>query len=273
MKNKFTTFINGNVAKEEVLEQLAFAGHAHFTAMQMRDYAVKGFEFHMTRLLQASQKLFSMELKEGDVIEQLQAAIREAPKDSSILITVFSSDGEFTQKSKDAELNIMIKTSAAHNGPTGPMRLKSFEYQRPLADTKHVGEIAKTYFMREAHNAGFDDAIFVHNNRVLEGSIWNLVGWDGEGLVWPKGPKLHGTMMQIIEAMAQQAGIKQSCVDISLSEIEQLDGLALLNSWTPCVPIAELDGIKLKLNHDFYTLLRTLYDNAVVTRLTDLNFR
>lgn len=267
MKNKFTTFINGNVAKEDVLEQLAFAGHAHFTAMQMRDYAVKGFEFHITRLLQASQKLFSMELKEGDVIEQLQAAIREAPKDSSILITVFSSDGEFTQKSKDAELNIMIKTSAAHNGPTGPMRLKSFEYQRPLADTKHVGEIAKTHFMREANKAGVDDALFVHDNRVLEGSIWNLVGWDGEGLVWPKGAKLHGTMMQIIEAMAHQIGIKQRSADISLGEIAQLEGVALLNSWTPCVPIAALDGIQLNLNQDFYTLLRRLHDKAPVTSL------
>ncbi|MEZ7208153.1 aminotransferase class IV [Pseudoalteromonas sp. DY56-GL79] len=267
MKDKFSTFINGNVAKIEELENLAFAGHAHFTAMQMREYGVKGFEFHIARLRQASQKIFSMELKETDVVEQLQAAVKEAPKDGSILITVFSSDGEFTQKSKDADLNIMIKTSAAHDGPAGTMSLKSYDYQRPLADIKHVGEIAKTYFLREANKAGFDDALFVHDNRVLEGSIWNLVGWDGEGLVWPKGAKLHGTMMQTIEAMAHQTGIKQRSVDISISEIAQLEGLALLNSWTPCVPVAALDGIQLNLNQDFYTLLRTLHDKAPVTSL------
>jgi hypothetical protein len=41
---------NGKTATREALAPLAFAGHAHFTAMQVRDGRVRGLDLHLARL-------------------------------------------------------------------------------------------------------------------------------------------------------------------------------------------------------------------------------
>jgi len=46
-KLRFRTEINGRTATAEELSPLAFAGFAHFTAMQVREGAVRGLEFHL----------------------------------------------------------------------------------------------------------------------------------------------------------------------------------------------------------------------------------
>ena len=46
--------INGVAATSDALAALAFAGHAHFTAMQVRDGHVRGLDLHLARLRDAS---------------------------------------------------------------------------------------------------------------------------------------------------------------------------------------------------------------------------
>lgn len=49
---------------------------------------------------------------------------------------------------------------------------------------KHIGEVAKTYLLRQAVAQGFDDAAFVdRRGRLSEATIWNLAFWDGAAVV------------------------------------------------------------------------------------------
>ena len=61
-----------------------------------------------------------------------------------------------------------------------------------------MGEVAKTYLLREAASQGHDDAAFVdRRGRLSEATIWNLAFWDGESW-WPRAAMLGGTMMGIV---------------------------------------------------------------------------
>ena len=76
-----------------------------------------------------------------------------------------------------------------------------------LPEVKHVGEVAKTYLLREAASQGHDDAAFVdRHGRLSEATIWNLAFWDGESVVWPRAAMLGGTTMGIVRRQLERLG-------------------------------------------------------------------
>lgn len=46
----YQTRLNGNPVTLSELDPLAFAGFAHFTALQVRDKKIKGLDLHLKRL-------------------------------------------------------------------------------------------------------------------------------------------------------------------------------------------------------------------------------
>ncbi|MFM9433403.1 branched-subunit amino acid aminotransferase/4-amino-4-deoxychorismate lyase [Janthinobacterium sp. CG_23.3] len=77
-----------------------------------------------------------------------------------------------------------------------------------LPAVKHVGEVAKTYYLRQAVERGFDAAAFLdRRGRLSEGSIWNMTFWDGEAVVWPIADMLAGTAMGIVRRQLARLGV------------------------------------------------------------------
>ncbi|WP_241729922.1 hypothetical protein [Pseudomonas sp. SST3] len=56
--NPYPSFINGQPVTALQLNPLAFAGFAHFTAMQVRNAKVKALDLHLDRLRNASLAFF-----------------------------------------------------------------------------------------------------------------------------------------------------------------------------------------------------------------------
>lgn len=258
--NEYSAYVNAKTASAKEYEDLLFAGHAHFTAMQMRNHAVKGLDLHIERLQKATRSLFKQELDVSDVEKQLSTVARLSPPDASLTVTLYSSDGEFTPRSDNATLNVLIKTAPPHNGPTKALSLKSFAHQRPLAHIKHVGEVGKTFFMRQAHEYGFDDALFVDlEGFVTEGSIWNIALWDGETVIWPDGELLAGTMMESLKRQLSKLGISHKTDRVKFDKLSQYRGAVLLNSWTPSVPITQIDSISFPDSSALEQILKDAY--------------
>lgn len=69
------TQLNGTTAAPDALAALAFAGHAHFTAMQVRDGRVRGLDLHLARLREASNALFGQALPDARMRTFLHAAL------------------------------------------------------------------------------------------------------------------------------------------------------------------------------------------------------
>ena len=226
------------------LVPLAFAGYAHFTAMQARNASVRGLDLHLARLRDASQSMFGQYLPDDAVRSALRLAMASTQGDCSLLATVYSPAGEFTASDGGSALQILVRTSPASVGPRGPLSLGIFAHERMLPEIKHVGEIAKTWFLRQAVAQGFDDAAFIdQQGRLSEASIWNLVFWDGSSVIWPHAAMLRGTMMGIVARQLDRLGIPQRHQAVRVDDLPKLAGAAVMNSWTPGVAVNRLGPV------------------------------
>lgn len=257
---QFQAQVNGRVTTKEELLPLAFSGFAHFTAMQIRGRTVKGLDLHLARLQAASTAFYGRALSDEVLKSYIQTAINTGPADQSLMVTVFSPHGEFTAQSMDTEPAVFVRSLSPSNGPTGPLRLKAIAHERPLPAIKHVGEAGKTFYLHEAIRQGFDDAVFIdRQGRLSEATIWNIVFWDGELVVWPIAEMLTGTMMGIVQRQLQYLGVPQRHEEITLARLSEMKGAALMNSWTPGVPVSAIETQPIPEAASFIELLHRAY--------------
>lgn len=257
---------NGHVASAEELAPLAFAGYAHFSAMQVRGGRVRGLDLHLERLRSASVELFGRALPDDRVRTFLRAALQAGPADLSLMATVYSPAGEFTVAGTDVEPELLVRTAPAASGPQGPLTLATVEYERVLPAVKHVGEVAKTYFLRQAVGQGFDDAAFVdRRGRLSEGSIWNLAFWDGATVVWPEAEMLAGTTMGIVRRQLDRLGVPQRVQEVTLADLPAVAGAVVMNSWTPGVAVHRIGSVSLPEAPSFVQVLHRAYQAEPLT--------
>ncbi|MDO3700225.1 aminotransferase class IV family protein [Micromonospora sp. C28SCA-DRY-2] len=260
--SSFVVQRNGQAATAEELAPLAFAGYAHFTAMQVRGGRVRGLDLHLERLRLASVELFGHALPDDQVRSYLRAALAAGPADMSLLATVYSPSGEFTVAGREVQAEVLVRTGPAASGPQGPLTLATVEYERVLPAVKHVGEVAKTYFLRQAVGQGFDDAAFVdRQGRLSEASIWNLAFWDGSAVVWPEADMLGGTTMGIVRRQLDRLGVPQRVQEITLADLPALAGAVVMNSWTPGVAVHRIGAVPLPEAPSFVELLHRAYQS------------
>ncbi|KAK1182853.1 aminotransferase class IV family protein [Streptomyces sp. NBS 14/10] len=257
----FVAHRNGQAATAEELAPLAFAGYAHFTAMQVRGGRVRGLDLHLERLRTASVELFGRALPDDQVRSYLRAALEAGPADLSLTATVYSRAGEFTAAGTGAEPEVLVRTGPPSAGPAGPLALAAVEHERFLPAVKHVGEVAKTYFLRQAVAQGFDDAAFVdRRGRLSEATIWNLAFWDGDSVVWPQAEVLGGMTMSIVRRQLDRLGLPQRVQDITLDDVPTLAGGVVMNSWTPGVAVSRIGAVSLPEAPSFLELLHKAYE-------------
>ncbi|WP_410814170.1 aminotransferase class IV family protein [Micromonospora sp. 067-2] len=251
---------NGEAVTAEELTPLAFAGYAHFTAMQVRAGTVRGLDLHLERLRAASVELFGRAVPDERVRSYLRAALRAGPADLSLTATVYSSAGDLVVTGADVEPEVLVRTGAATSGPRGPLTLQPVEYERFLPSIKHVGEVAKTYALRQAIGQGFDDAAFLdRQGRLSEASIWNLAFWDGTAVVWPVAEMLAGTTMGIVRRQLVRLGVAQRDQEVTIADLPAMAGCAVMNSWTPGVTVHRIGSVSMPEAPSFLALLHRAY--------------
>lgn len=123
--------LNGRPASAADLIPLAFAGFAHFTAIQVRDCKIRGLDLHLKRLSNASLSFFGRALPDEELRAHIKQAIDAGPADQSLTVTIFSPDGEFTADSIQGDLAVLVRSGPPSNGPKGPLRLAVIEHERP----------------------------------------------------------------------------------------------------------------------------------------------
>ncbi|MBL1102436.1 aminotransferase class IV family protein [Streptomyces coffeae] len=258
---------NGRAATVEELAPLAFAGYAHFTAMQVRDGGVRGLDLHLQRLRAGSQEMFGTALPDERVRELLRTALEAgSAADVSLRATVYAPVGGLTADESGAELDMLVRTGPLATPPTGPLAVEAVEYERILPAVKHVGEVAKAYYPRQAVKHGFDDAVFVDGRgRLSEGSIWNLAFWDGSAVVWPVAEMLGGITMGIVRRQLDRLGAPQRDAEITLADVPGLAGAVVMNSWTPGVALHRIDGTAVPEAPSFLELLHRAYEAEPLT--------
>lgn len=254
------TLLNGRPADAEDLAPLAFAGYAHFTAMQIRDRRVRGLDLHLARLRDASDELFGHHLPDELIVEQMHNALAKAPPDVSLTYYVSSRPGQFAHANGTVDLDVLIRVTDPAKPSTGPLALDPVEHERHLPHVKHVGEVSKTLLLKRANGRGYDDSVFTdRSGRLSEATIWNLAVWDGRSVIWPQAEILPGVTMQILARRLRALDIPQQTRELRLSELGEHFAAVVMNSWTPGIPIARIRDQALANVPEFLRFLQAAY--------------
>lgn len=250
----------------EDVAPLAFAGYAHFTAMQVRNHRVRGLDLHLSRLRSASDELFGQHLPDSEMREHMRRALAAAPSDVSLTYFITSRPGEFAPAGDGVDLDALVKVTDPAKLPTGPLAFDVIEHERHLPHIKHVGEVAKTLFLRQANSRGFDDAAFAdRSGKLSEATIWNLAFWDGESVIWPKSNILNGVTMQILTRRLGARGVPQEVREVSRFDLSEHLAAVAMNSWTPGIPLARIGSQALGQEPAFLRLLHDAYADETPT--------
>ncbi|WP_309082332.1 aminotransferase class IV [Zhihengliuella sp.] len=259
MTTSITQF-NGKSADAADLAPLAFAGFAHFTAIQVRDHRVRGLDLHLERLRSASDSLFGQHLSEGVIRGYLRNALAVAPPEVSLTCFINSRPGEFAPAGDSLDLDVLVKVTGPAEPPTGPLFLDVVEHERHLPLVKHVREVSKTLLLRRANARGFDDAAFTdRSGRLSEATIWNLAFWGGESVICPGAEVLPGVTMQILVRRLRALGIPQQSRDVSPSELGARLSAVVMNTWSPGIPVARIGDAPLGQDPEFVRQLQGAY--------------
>lgn len=254
------TYYNGQPATAANLAPLAFAGYAHFTAMQVRDHAVRGLDLHLERLRHASDELFGRHLPDEQIHELLSSAVKSAPPDVSLTCFLSSRPGEFMPARGTVNIDVLIKVTDPATPSTEPLSFDAVRHERHLPHIKHVGEVAKTQLLRRAHARGFDDALFTDaSGRLSEATIWNLAFWDGRSVIWPDADVLPGVTMQILNRQLAARGVAQVTRPIRVEELNDGHAGVVMNSWSPGIPLSRIADQPLGAVDDLVKLLHEAY--------------
>lgn len=212
-------FLNGKPATADDLRALAVVNYGHYSSMQVRSGAVQGLALHKQRLQAGTLELFGSSLDFPALREQMRAAVADA-QDCTLRATVFSRSFDFRNPAGSFATEVLISLSPPAHAPARAVKVRSFEFQRPLPHVKHVGTFPLFHYRRVALGQGYDDALFVDAaGRISEGSVWNLGLWDGEQVVWPEAPALRGTSEQLLQAGLRESGVAQQVHEVFLADL------------------------------------------------------
>ena len=212
-------FLNGKPATADDLRHLAVINYGHYSSMQVCNSAVQGLALHEQRLQAGTLELFGSSLDFPALREQMRAAVVNA-QDCTLRATVFSRSFDFRNPAGSFAAEVLISLSPPGHAPKRPVKVKSFEFQRPLPHVKHVGTFPLFHYRRLALAQGYDDALFADTGgRISEGSVWNLGLWDGEQVIWPEAPALRGTSEQLLQAGLRESGVAQLVREVRLADL------------------------------------------------------
>ncbi|MFG1948805.1 hypothetical protein [Nonomuraea sp. NPDC048826] len=139
--------------------------------------------------------------------------------------------------------------------------MAAVEHERVLPAVKHVGEVAKTYFLRQAVASGFDDAAFVdRRGRLIEGIHLEpgLLGGGGGGVARGGDVGQHHYVHR--PPATGPARCPQRVQEITLTDLPSLAGAMVMNSWMPGVAVRQIALTSLPEAPSFVRMLHQAYE-------------
>ena len=245
--------IDGSALAPDARSGALLGGYGHFTAMQVRDGKVRGLDLHLARLDAANREMFGEPLDGALIRRYIRHALGDDVADASVRVAV--------RESADRPAVVVTIRPPGDMG-SGPWRLRAVPYQRSLAHLKHASDFGQAYYQRQVLGEGYDEALLTGQDGLIsEGSITNVVFYDGAAFVWPAAPALRGITMQLIEQYQARAGLASRREHVRVSDLPAFAAMFVTNSHG-IAPVAQVDGLALPVRRELTDLLAAAYESA-----------
>ena len=251
--------VDGRPATAEQLAHFTLSNYGHFTALQVRGGATRGFALHLARLAEAGRELFGTDT-DGDRVRGLVRHALEAwagggPRDAAVRITVFRPDGR-------PDPSVLVSVRPPVDLPSTPHGLLSVRYERPAAHLKHLGGFGQAYHRRRAVAAGFDEALLTDADGVVaETAVANIGFLEGDRVVWPDAPALEGIGMLVLRRELTAAGVPWLRRRVRIADLPSFDGALIVNT-QGLAPVARVDEVTLPVDSPLAAAVARVFAGA-----------
>ena len=242
----------------------AVRGDGIFETLMLRDGEVKKLDLHFSRFCSGAQML---DLPQPDRARWMRASqlaaeefVAQNPAQSpdeqqeAALRWVYSRGRESTGE-HTGWITVMPASPALEVARTHGVRVMtaqrgfSLDLSQPspwaLVGAKTLSYAANMAALRHAKKEGFDDVIFLSDERlVLEGPTSSVIALRDKTLVTPpvKSGILPGTTQSALFAVAQQHGWATAYQPLTVDELVQSDGVWLVSSVRVQARVTAIDG-------------------------------
>ena len=246
--------LDGQPASPDVVQALGLTNYGHFTSMRVEDGRVRGLSLHLERLVRDCRALFAADLDPDRVRRLVADAVRGRSGAFVVRVTVFDPSLDLGHPGATLTPRIGITFRPAAAAALPPLRLGSRQYRRDLPAVKHVGLFGPLRERRAAQLAGYDDALLVSREQVLEGPTWNIGLYDGQSFVWPDGEVLPGVTMTLLQQRQPH-----KTVPVYVDALDAFQAAFATNTSIGIRPIRAIDKVEFQVDHPIYEVLRAAY--------------
>lgn len=245
--------VDGGPATAERLVHPALVNYGHVTVMQVRGRRTRGLELHLARLDAANRELFGSGLDGDRVRDHIRHALGDV-EDATVRLTVFQPG--------HGDVSILVAVRPPADPPGVPQSLRSVRYERPVAHIKHVGTFGQIHYGLAAERDGFDDALLTGPDGVVsETTIANIGFLDGDSVVWPDAPMLHGITMRLLEPALAARGLPSRRRTVRPADLASFATTFVCNS-RGVAPVGRVDDMTLPVDPALVEVLTRTYESV-----------
>lgn len=252
--------IDGRAASAAELGHFVVSNYGAFTSMQVEDGAVRGLDLHLARLEAEAVELFGVAVPEARLRQRMRQALDGRAGRFSLRVNLFSDALSLRAPDAVVEPRVLTTVSPPLAALTTPLRLQTQVYARETPHLKHAATFGLSLARRRAMQAGFDDALFMDaDERISEGSIWNIGFVQGDAVIWPEAPMLAGAGMGVLQRGLAEAGLRSVTRLVTIADLARFDAAFICNSATPVCAVAAIDGLTLRPAPDMIVRLNEIW--------------
>ena len=143
--------------------------------------------------------------------------------------------------------------------PQSNFTVRTFEYQRELAEVKSTALFSQIRLRREAQLAGFDDVLFRRGDEVLEGATWTVLCWRDGQVTTPRDHVLASITAWRLGRLAEELGWRFRTRPLSLAELLDADLTLASNANTPARAIRLVDSNVVPVDDDLLATIANAF--------------
>lgn len=245
------SYLPADEARIPVTDRGLAYGDGVFTTIKVSRGDPHFLAWHLDRLRGDASKIYV----DSPGIEMLADAclglISHLGLENGVLKIIITRSGGRGPSTRNADEPTILVTASELPAPRPPLRVISVPDTRgPLAAHKTLNYLPNVLALREAEAAGCDEALFLRDSRLLEGTVSNLVGVSGGEM---RTPPLDG---KTLPGIARRALLQAGIVREGLLPAHSDGPLYCINSVRGIEVVAELDGRTLIRKEEVQTSLQ-----------------
>ncbi len=235
-----TFLINGLPPTDDDLRYMALVNYGAVTSFRVEEGGVRGLDLHLARLHASSIEMFGEPVPEECLRDLMRTALGDT-REAWLRVSLFSPYIWARLPSDRVQPKVMTVVAPPPPPLASSARVEAQTYVRDAAHLKHTATLPLIRARRLAHDAGFDDAVFVDAQGVIsEGVSWNIGFLSGDTVIWPQAPMLAGVAQALISRGLAGVGMEESARPVRLADLDVFDGAFFCNSATPACPITAI---------------------------------